>query len=643
MKRDIFFEDEVADGDDQAIVAAGDQPGAGPSLVEHCPECGSRHTEFAKFHPLGAAVGALLCGAAGYAVGGVFDNAPTAAVLGAAFGGPGAGVGLALASPRMVCTRCAHKWRTGWQHARELLVFLPSFGAALGIVLIVSLVLLAIKLAGKLQTPDDVMLQTSIEEVPPDDPYDPDLKRPLDPIQQPTETVPDPSEDPRIDPTAVDPVNEDPIVDPVKESMRDNDSDALNVSPFNRLNSNSSLGVGSTGPVGGGGDPFGRGPGSGKRRATGKGPKTDDAVLAALMWLKRHQSPDGGWRAKGFHALCGKDAESDDKGAKFPGACANLGGTDDTGWETVDVGVTGLALLAYLGNGHTHRDGKFRKTVRDALTYLKASQNADGSFGPQDQHQGNYNHSICTMAIAEAYGMTGFAPYREVAQRAVNYIVSAQNESLGWRYGVKPGDNDSSVTGWMVLALKSARVTGLEFPDKTFEGALAWYAIATDPAYGKVGYTARGGQQARLPNAQGFAQNEAMTAVALVSKLFMGVPRTDPALKLGADALVSDLPAWGPEPKIDYYYWYYATLSLFQMDQPWWDKWCAPAFNVLIDNQRQGAGQAKDPKEQKARNCADGSWDAIDAWGSAGGRVYATAINALTLETIYRYRRIGEH
>ena len=38
--------------------------------------------------------------------------------------------------------------------------------------------------------------------------------------------------------------------------------------------------------------------------------------------------------------------------------------------------------------------------------------------------------------------------------------------------------------------------------------------------------------------------------------------------------------------------------------------------------------------------CANGSWDPVDRWGFEGGRVYATAINALTLEVYYRYDNV---
>ncbi|RKY14224.1 MAG: hypothetical protein DRP82_04360, partial [Planctomycetota bacterium] len=40
---------------------------------------------------------------------------------------------------------------------------------------------------------------------------------------------------------------------------------------------------------------------------------------------------------------------------------------------------------------------------------------------------------------------------------------------------------------------------------------------------------------------------------------------------------------------------------------------------------------------QRRGGCADGSWDPVGKWGMVGGRVYSTALNALTLEIYYRY------
>jgi len=83
----------------------------------------------------------------------------------------------------------------------------------------------------------------------------------------------------------------------------------------------------------------------------------------------------------------------------------------------------------------------------------------------------------------------------------------------------------------------------------------------------------------------------------------------------------------------DYYYWYYGSLALFQYDGPkgpYWKKWEAHLKDALIPHQKTG----KD-------GCANGSWTSEDErWGFEGGRVYATAINALTLEVWYRYPNV---
>ena len=78
---------------------------------------------------------------------------------------------------------------------------------------------------------------------------------------------------------------------------------------------------------------------------------------------------------------------------------------------------------------------------------------------------------------------------------------------------------------------------------------------------------------------------------------------------------------------VDFYYWYYATLAMFQMGGDFWRQWNKSMKVALVDHQRTGGDE-------------NGSWDPIDAWGFAGGRVYATAINVLSLEIYYRYARV---
>ncbi len=45
---------------------------------------------------------------------------------------------------------------------------------------------------------------------------------------------------------------------------------------------------------------------------------------------------------------------------------------------------------------------------------------------------------------------------------------------------------------------------------------------------------------------------------------------------------------------------------------------------------------------QRRTGCEKGSWDPIEEWGPAGGRVYSTAMGTLTLTVYYRHARIAE-
>ena len=84
-----------------------------------------------------------------------------------------------------------------------------------------------------------------------------------------------------------------------------------------------------------------------------------------------------------------------------------------------------------------------------------------------------------------------------------------------------------------------------------------------------------------------------------------------------------------------YYYWYHASLALFLRGGPDWERWNVAWRRAVLsmqDASRTGAGQ---PRHRF------GSWPALGpgwgSWGRTGGRVYATALNVLTLETYYRY------
>ncbi len=401
--------------------------------------------------------------------------------------------------------------------------------------------------------------------------------------------------------------------------------DFVSDKPFKGKGTYDVLGAG-----GGGGGRYG-GRLGGKRNLVargGGGGDTEDAVLAALKWLSRHQNPNGSWSIVAYQGNCGKVNPS-----KYSGRC-----TPNPGHEDFDSGVTGMSVLAFLGAGYSHlskdtHDGIcFGDVVRKGLQWMMSNQDPEGCIGPRTAQKYMYNHTICALAMSEAYGLTGSNLFKDQAQKAVDFVIASQNPGKAWRYQYKCGDNDSSVSGWAVMALKSAELSGLTFPRTGYEGARAWFDEVTEENYYRVGYTHKGTGKVFVPGLnEQFSHHEALTAIAVMCRIFMDKSKSDPRLSGGCELLLKDLPQW-KDNEIDYYYWYYASLALFQYDGPSgpkWKAWNEKMKDCIVKNQNTG----KD-------GCKNGSWEPIDRWSGEGGRVYATACNALTLEVYYRYANV---
>ena len=291
--------------------------------------------------------------------------------------------------------------------------------------------------------------------------------------------------------------------------------------------------------------------------------------------------------------------------------------------------MTGLSLLAFLGAGYTHLsrdtyDGVcFGTVVKKGLQWMMAHQGTDGCIGDPKGPYVLFNHALMAAALSEAYGLTSSSVFKQNAQKSIDYLLSTQNAGGGWGQSPGSGDNDPFVTAWCVMALVSARASGLAVPDVDFDRARARLnAVAAEIDSGK----ARGFV---LPGIDKTAtEGDVLTAVVMMSRTFTEKDRSDPWFNRSAKRLLGRLPDWDPAG-IDFNRWYFASLALFRYDGPqgfFWKGWNERLKQALVMNEK-----------RQDDGCANGSWDPIGPWGGQGGRVWATAINTLTMEVYYRY------
>ena len=366
----------------------------------------------------------------------------------------------------------------------------------------------------------------------------------------------------------------------------------------------------------------GRPTGLGHRRKGGReglgrrGRDTAIAIGEGLEWLRAHQDADGRWDADGFmkhdpsHDVC-----------------------DGAGNPVHDVGVTALALLAFLGDGSDLRSGPYRDNVKRAVRWLRDQQAESGLFGQNASHDFIYDHTIATLAMAEACGLSQSSILRKYAQRGLNYLESHRNPYMVWGYQPQDNGNDSSVTGWGLMAYKTGRDFGLAVGDQGVKVCEVWFDQVTDPNTGHCGYRKRGelSSRRRGDHAVRYPANkgESMTAVGLASRFFLGQnPKDNPVMLAAADRLLEKPPVWNDaDGSIDHYYWYYATYALYQMGGDHWKRWSKHLNKAVV-------------KTRRLDGSYRGSWDPAGVWGEDGGRVYSTAMLVLTLEAYYRYTRV---
>ena len=360
--------------------------------------------------------------------------------------------------------------------------------------------------------------------------------------------------------------------------------------------------IGTAGVKGPGGGGFGQRVGP-IRSKIGKGATTESekSVMAALRWLKAHQNADGSWDCK----------------ASQPAG-------------------TALAVLSFLGHGETPDSEDFGPTVSKALGYLVDRIGSDGIVIKEPNikepikaiKDSMYAQGVVTLALSEGYGMTQSAQIKEPLQRAVTAILQSQNAAKknadhngGWRYAPASPDSDTSVTGWLVMGLKSARLSGITIPDEAFAKAskYLWRMYDED---GGFGYD--------RPNPN-YNVTHNTTAVGILCQQFMG-HGDDPRILKSLNYYKKQKVSWDDDESAKgmgfiLYGWYYITQAMFQAGGGHWSYWNKTFRDPVIKAQ-----------------FVDGHWEPPDkSREKEHGPVYSTTMCCLMLEVYYRYLPIYQN
>jgi len=350
--------------------------------------------------------------------------------------------------------------------------------------------------------------------------------------------------------------------------------------------------------------------------------ESQKAVEDGLNWLARHQGADGHWGAD----CLGTDPNS---------RCDQKAPCQGTG-QAYEIAQTGLALLAFQAAGHYYFNGqKYSGQVAKGLDYFVQEQAPDGSIvgsqnpsaeqikaGAKFQQYFMYEHALGTFALCEACAVAiaeGKKPdprYLKAAERAVYFIQRLQHDDGGWRYTTNARDpSDCSVSGWVMLALKTAREAKLSVSPQTVSRMMDFFAA----------HYANGRTYYQPPN----PGTDAMTGVGMMAVEFFQHTVDAPIVQGGADYLADQADGHGLFFLPNYYLWYNCTMAMFQVGGGPWKRWNSPVRDRVTGLQAQGEG------------CERGSWPPNDQWGGQGGRIYSTALAVLTLEVYYRFQRVA--
>jgi hypothetical protein len=329
-------------------------------------------------------------------------------------------------------------------------------------------------------------------------------------------------------------------------------------------------------------------------------------VEKGLEWLKRQQHKDGHFGANG---------------------------------DQYPVTMTALAGMAFLMEGSTIREGKYKDQIRGCTDWLMDRSmhggQRDGLIGnpdhPSEAGRYMYGHGFSMLFLASVYGDEEDKDRREkikdILTRAVRYCGNAQSTQGGWFYTscAEGHDQDEgSVTVTQMQGLRACKNAGIPVPKEVIKKGIDYLRKSTTERGGVIYSLGRGGFRAPIGG-----ERPTLTAAAIACSFSAGEYKND-LVKKWFKFCQQMIPINGVGVRIghDEYTHYYYAQSLYILGDDGWEK----LFGPTPPENRLTWSKYKENMFEHLRQTQnnDGSWNS--GGGFSVGTVYSTSIYLTILQ-----------
>jgi hypothetical protein len=309
----------------------------------------------------------------------------------------------------------------------------------------------------------------------------------------------------------------------------------------------------------------------------------------------------------------------------------------DGSWgDKRQAAMTGLALLAYMGHCETPASPEFGESAMAGIVYLVnlGTQNKGKLSKNFSENTWPYEHSIATYALAEAATFCKEAKIvipslMEVTEQAGQFIIDNQHEKGGWAYlysSEKTAHVDVSVSGWQIQALKACSHTDIKY--KGLSGCINKSLDYVNTCQNDIGGYGYHGKELEANGIDYFT----LTGVGMLCNQMWGKSNRLEVTKASKYILENTKFDYNSE-FCDLYGHYYESQAMMQRGGEDWKQYNKIFQDQLLNSQSEDGSWKSPGGGKKPRAALSASFTANDRESI----IYRNCLCTLMLEVYYRF------